>query len=86
MQVFDSYLALYFQARPGRGKVLRKEYSIEESFTGKSFDRSRQWQMAYRPGLKVDMSMIFRTEYSTDTSCPRCQTVVSGPNTSKLQW
>jgi hypothetical protein len=79
-------LLLHFEDRPGYNKVLRGEYSIEEALREKSFDRRHPWQLCARPGLKVDMSMIFTNSFLEETSCPRCQTYVAGAPKAQHQW
>jgi hypothetical protein len=75
-----------FEKSPGHAKVLKGEYAIEDSLTGKDFTSNREWSMCFRPGLKVDMSMVFTDAIASETSCPRCKTVINAPDNVQIQW
>jgi hypothetical protein len=84
-QMFHAILAKRFEALPGRSKVSRGEYVIEDSRSGKEFAMNRAWSMCFRPGQKVDMSMVF-TENIKTTSCPGCRTESRVVGNELVRW
>ncbi|CZR62688.1 uncharacterized protein PAC_12585 [Phialocephala subalpina] len=75
-EMLDTILCKRFEKRPGRKKVLRGEYALEEIVTGKELDRKREWNLCFRPGQRVGMSMLFDFDPMSEGSCPRCKTGV----------
>jgi hypothetical protein len=84
-QMFETILIKRFEKLRGRTKVLRKEYAIEDSRSGQELNRRREWSMLFRPGQKVDMSIIFK-QSNTSTSCPGCQTESRAACDSVTEW
>jgi hypothetical protein len=73
--MFYVVLAEHFKTRRGLTKLLRGEFSFEDDLTHKELSRQLPWNMTFRPGQKVGMSMIFPVwDYMDSTACPRCQT------------
>ena len=64
-------------------KVLRGEPSLEFFF-----GRVRPWELCCRPGLKIDMSMMFICAGTKVNKrlCPRCKTNVEAPSNANFQW
>ncbi|GAB1312734.1 hypothetical protein MFIFM68171_02944 [Madurella fahalii] len=59
-----------------------KEYVFQDYRTGRDIMRSRPWEGAFRPGQRVDMSMVFKhvehqgqpsTTNDTFSTCPGCK-------------
>lgn len=84
--MLDTILLKRFEKLPGRKKVMRREYAIEESVTGKEFDRKREWALCFRPGQKVGMSMLFDSNPVLEVSCPRCKTGIRTPAGFWATW
>lgn len=86
MQMFDMIISKRFEKHRGYTKIQRKEFAIEEAFTGREVSRSSDWTMAFCPGQKIDMSVIFSERDTVSNSCPRCR--VSSPELTeaKVQW
>lgn len=83
--MFEAILVICFERLPGKNKVIRREYAIEDSKSGRELSRDREWSMCFRPGLKVDMSMGFKQNQPA-TSCPSCQTESNAAETAAIQW
>jgi hypothetical protein len=83
--MFHTILAKRFEALPGNSKVGRREYVIEDHRSGKEFAMNRAWAMCFRPGQKVDMSMVFTQNMKT-TSCPGCRTESRVADNELVQW
>ena len=84
--MLDTILLKRFEKLPGRKKVMRREYAIEESVTGKELDRKREWALCFRPGQKVSMSMLFDSSPISKVSCPRCKTGTQTPTGLSVTW
>ncbi|PVH74770.1 hypothetical protein DL98DRAFT_519012 [Cadophora sp. DSE1049] len=81
-ETLDTILSIHFKKLPGYRKVLRREFAIEDSVSGKTLNRDAEWSMSFRPGKKADMSMLFQTAGAA-ASCPGCKTAVEG---STKEW
>jgi hypothetical protein len=88
-EAFQSVLEHRFIGLPGRGKIKRREYLIEESTSGRSLDLDKPWESAFVSGRRYCMSMAFdepEQEYSAGASCPNCGAVsVEKPDT-QITW
>ncbi|PMD65619.1 uncharacterized protein K444DRAFT_625172 [Hyaloscypha bicolor E] len=73
-EMFDLILAKRFEKHPGHIKVQHKEFVIEEGSSGKEVSRMTDWSMCFRPGQKVDMSVVFQERSADSNHCPRCKT------------
>lgn len=58
-QMFDMIISKRFEKHRGHTKIQKREYAIEEGITGREVSRVSDWSMCFRPGQKVDMSVIF---------------------------
>ncbi|OCL05936.1 hypothetical protein AOQ84DRAFT_412323 [Glonium stellatum] len=67
-EMFDSALELRFANVPGLWKVKWKEYVLEERATGRETLRIRPFDLSFRPGQRIDMSIIFQRFFETGTS------------------
>lgn len=92
-EALDAILCLRFQDVQGFKKVRNKEYILQEHATKREIVRTRPWEIAFLPGQRVDMSLIFTkkakvTEEVPSTSCPNCQTVSTllQDKDSEQQW
>jgi len=83
--MFETILAKRFEKLKGHQKVLRKEYAIEESRSGRELNKMEDWNLCFRPGLKIEMSMIFK-QTKASTSCPGCQTESESAGGSVTEW
>jgi len=87
---FDAVLDIRFKDKVGHDKVQQREYTLQEHATCREIDRSIDWEDAFIPGQKIDMSLIFK-EHSPEkasnnlSSCPRCHAVSEMPVESEVQ-
>jgi len=84
--MLETILVKRFETSPGHTKVLRREYAIEDSATGRDFERKRDWNMCFRPGQKVDMSMTFPDAGRSSSSCPGCGKVAESLDNLQIKW
>ena len=85
-EAFDAVLELRFRNMQGYTMVRNKEYVIQESSTRREIDRSFPWEASFLPGQKVVMSMVFKDDENSATSCPRCHSSSREPQDSEIQW
>ncbi|CZR66941.1 uncharacterized protein PAC_16841 [Phialocephala subalpina] len=58
----------------GSQKIDRGEFAIQDTSLKRDIDLSGPWEACFRPGQRVDMSMIFTSKKKTmSQSCPVCQ-------------
>lgn len=90
-EAFEFILADHFKGRKGARRIQRGHYSIQERATGRGVSRSVDWQSAFFPNQRIDMSMMCRqaqdaTLTASSASCPRCLTVSPGETGVEIQW
>ncbi|KAH6685669.1 hypothetical protein F5X68DRAFT_209105 [Plectosphaerella plurivora] len=73
-----------FENLKGHDMVLRREYALEESCTGKDFDVRIPWSASLRRGMKINMSMVFTNVNMSSGRCPRCGTLASAPKNQSV--
>jgi hypothetical protein len=83
--MFEVVLVKRFEKLKGHQKVLRKEYAIEDSRSGREVSSKKEWSMCFRPGQKVNMAMVFKQSQAI-TSCPGCKTEADSTGESSTQW
>jgi hypothetical protein len=57
----------------GANKIDRGEFAIQDSIKRRDIDLTAAWESCFRPGQRVDMSMIFTSAKILSRSCPACQ-------------
>lgn len=67
-------------------KVLKGEFAIEEGITGRDIGRENEFAKCFRPGQKIDMSMIFSDLDANGNRCPRCCTKSEASTGARIQW
>ncbi|KAF5010875.1 hypothetical protein FDECE_2982 [Fusarium decemcellulare] len=75
-ETFYSLVSDSFKDQDCHGMVMRREYALEDSASGKDLNPDRPLPFCLRRGMKVNMSMIFQTAYAIYGACPRCVTAV----------
>lgn len=91
---FEAVLEARFEGRKGFSKVRRGDYVLQEDATAQEVDREMDWDLAFMPGQKINMSLIFRREQQIESMgtsddspvCPHCQEVNSGSPDKNVQW
>jgi len=66
--------------------VLRQEYALEESASGRDLNTELPLHRCLRRGMKINMSMIFQTTEIIVGACPRCHTVTDAQEDVTVQW
>jgi len=84
--MLDLILLKRFEKRPGYQKIAKGEFAIEESTTGRDINREHEFSIMFRPGQKIDMSMVFSDINSASNSCPRCGTMSEVSAEIRTQW
>jgi hypothetical protein len=85
-QIFDLILLKRFEKRPRHQKVLKGEFAIEEGITGQDISRENEFSMCFRPGQKIDMSMIFSDLDASSNHCPRYGAKSEASAEARAQW
>ena len=67
-------------------KIRNNEFVIEDLTTKQDVDLQGDWEMCFRPGQKVDMSMLFDRNIGLPTSCPRCRHSCNGGADDDIEW
>jgi hypothetical protein len=57
----------------GSQKIDRGEFVIQDTSLKRDIDLNGPWDGCFRPGQRVDMSMIFTSMMNPNQSCPACQ-------------
>lgn len=101
LQFINSWLALEavlenrFLGIQGFEKIQRGQYALHDSATGMDIARQRNWEGAFLPGQKVNMSMLFRchrpfrgerSSESSATTCPWCHSRSTQSTDSEVNW
>ncbi|KAJ2985684.1 hypothetical protein NUW58_g5402 [Xylaria curta] len=84
-EVLYHLLSGSFKGRKGHEMVVRREYALEESASGRDLDSARPLHLCLRRGMKINMSMIFQTAEIVIGACPRCGTESDAPEGVTVQ-
>jgi hypothetical protein len=98
-EALDAVLETRFRGLQGHDKVRGGHWILQDHATGREISRRRNWEGAFLPGQRVNMSLLFQrettvetfdssgqTESSNQAACPRCQADVSGCCDAETQW
>lgn len=66
--------------------VLRQDYALEESASGRDLDTKVPLHYCLRRGMKINMSMIFRATENMIGACPRCHRIADTPENTTVKW
>jgi hypothetical protein len=88
---FHAVMEIRFQGKQGLRKILRKEYALQETATGRDVDMSLDFDDAFLPGQKIAMSFIFKRHFAEQSNqnlahCPRCNTLSEQSTNSDVLW
>lgn len=86
VKMFEILLAHRFENRRGHSMVVQKQFALEESCSGADIERHVPWSVAIRPGMKINMSMVFPKESEALEDCPRCRTKLDVPKRTGAEW
>lgn len=86
MKAFVAVLRVRFK-EVGLNKIEKGEFAISEVATKRDIDLLQSWSRCFRPGQKVNMSMIFHlSPGNKDNSCPVCGFINSGSSDTEIKW
>jgi len=71
--VLESVLTARFKNIPGGQKVKQGEYALQDRRSLNLIEKNQAFEASFLPGLRVDMSMIFKQSHILARSCPGCQ-------------
>ncbi|EQB44460.1 hypothetical protein CGLO_16799 [Colletotrichum gloeosporioides Cg-14] len=88
---FEFILADRFRGKKGAHRVKGNRYSLQERASHRQIDRSTDWEGAFLPYQRIDMSLICREagtgpQKKSSMSCPWCQTVAPVIFDTETQW
>ncbi|KAF2500792.1 hypothetical protein BU16DRAFT_259008 [Lophium mytilinum] len=85
-EAFDAVLEIRFKDTKGYAQVQDRDYALQEQATRREIDRESNWDLAFFPGQKVDMALIFRKNGEagdkTIAGCPNCY-AINGSSTEE---
>jgi hypothetical protein len=84
--VLESVLEARFHKIPGERKIKRREYALQDRSSQLDIERSASFESCFLPGLKVDMSMVFKGGSASGASCPGCGLESGRENTVAAIW
>ncbi|KAI4243813.1 MAG: hypothetical protein LQ352_006962 [Teloschistes flavicans] len=82
-----SVLAINFKSigRASR-KIENGQFIIHDSRTKRDIDLSHPWESCFRPGQRVEMSMVFDTFKAANISCPDCRHPCDINSEEDVEW
>lgn len=86
---FYAVLATRFEGLPGHNKIERREFVLQERATRREIDSNQPWEIAFRPGASVLMSLVFQREVKTAESkshCPYCGKTPETETADDVHW
>jgi hypothetical protein len=83
--VLEKILDGRFDNLPGQHKIARKEYVFQDQNLDTDIDFLVPFEHAFRPGRKVNMSMVFRQDTS-GSYCPGCKLESSAGLQVQVKW
>jgi hypothetical protein len=84
-QVFLAVLKAKFR-NSGLHKINNEEFIIQETGSKRQINLHKPWELVFKPGQKVEMSMIFKLAESDTTSCPNCKAQCDATNEDDVEW
>jgi hypothetical protein len=92
----SAVLEARFRGIQGHKCVQDGDWALQDHLTGRDISRKRNWEGAFLPGQRVDMSILFHSETNGDSpaqaptsnqaACPRCQADVLGSLDAESRW
>jgi hypothetical protein len=84
-EVFEKVLDGRFLHLPGRKKLERREYALQDQDATADLERSRSFEECFIPGRMVGMCFNFEKFFPANT-CPKCKKETDAANSSTTQW
>lgn len=95
LQFITSWNALYavltarFEGLPGHDKIERREFVLQERATNREISGEDPWEIAFRPGASVLMSLVFQRDVKTaetKSHCPYCGSISEKETADDVHW
>lgn len=86
---FDAVLATRFEGLPGHKKIERREFVLQERSTSREISREDPWEIAFRPGASVCMSLVFQQDVKiteSNSHCPYCGNISDKATSDDVHW
>lgn len=86
---FQAVLEARFQDVPGLKKVKSLEYALQDLATRRKIDVTKSWESIFRPGRRVNMSMVFSQYQAQSSLCPGCSSanvILGDDENNDIQW
>lgn len=88
-KAFYAVVATRFEGLPGHHKIERREFVIQERATSREITGNEPWEIAFRPGASVLMSLVFQRDVKTaetKSHCPYCGNISETENADDVHW
>lgn len=98
-EALDAVIETRFRGLQGHDKIQSGHWTLQDHATGREISRRRNWEGAFLPGQRVDMSLLFTRETIVESfgpsaeappsdlaACPRCQADVSDSCDVETHW
>lgn len=88
-KAFYTVLATRFEGLPGHDKIERREFVLQERATSREISGKEPWEIAFRPGASVCMSLVFQQDVEiTESSshCPNCGDISEKTTADDVHW
>lgn len=90
-EVFEFIITDRFKGKKGSHRTRKGRYKLQERGTGREVDRSVDWESAFLPYQRIDMSMMCRQAHDVtlqerSSSCPKCRTASVCNTGLEVQW
>ena len=85
LQVFLAVLKARFKDI-GLRRIENGQFALEDTLRKKSLQLSDAWSTIVRPGQHISMSMVFRLNETSNTSCPWCKHENDSADETEVEW
>lgn len=88
-EAFHAVLGTRFVGLPGHDKIERREFVLQEGSTSREISSEDPWEIAFRPGASVCMSIVFRRAVKitgSNSHCPHCGSISESETSDDVHW
>lgn len=86
---FYAVLAARFEGLPGHNKIERREFVLQERATSREISGKEPWEISFRPGASVLMSLLFQRDVKAaeaKSHCPYCGSISERQTADDVHW
>lgn len=86
---FYAVLAARFEGLPGHNKIERREFVLQERATSREISDKEPWEISFRPGASVLMSLVFQRDVKAaeaNSHCPYCGSISERQTADDVHW